>query len=112
MSWRDRPYADGGDDWSRSGGGMGGVSFGLPKPTRVVTYLLIINVALFILMALSDGLADTLRYVGVMAVWQYTWKGTPITSGGVVLSPFFFFVLFVFLTLAFPFLAFWPSSPS
>jgi membrane associated rhomboid family serine protease len=98
MSWRDRPYADGGDNWSRAGGGVGGVSFGLPKPTRVVTYLLIINVALFVLMALSGGLADTLTYIGVMTVWQVRLlDGTPVTSGGVLTGEIWRLVTYQYL---------------
>ncbi len=45
MSWRDRAYYHG----QRSSYDDGGSSFGLPKPTRYVKYLLIINVAVFII---------------------------------------------------------------
>lgn len=99
MSWRDRPYAgdhDGG--WSPSGGGVGGVGIGLPKPTRVVTYLLIINVAVFILMALSDALANALGYLGTMATWQVrTPGGVLLTSGGVLTGEIWRLVTYQYL---------------
>ena len=60
MSWRDRPYADDdGGGWSPQGRGM---SVGLPKPTRVVTYLLVINIVVFVLTAISASLRYSLSY--------------------------------------------------
>jgi len=62
MSWRDRPYRD--DVGGQSFGGAyagGGLGLGLPRPTRVVTILLIVNVAVFVLEAF--GLPFNHRFV-------------------------------------------------
>jgi len=51
MSWRDRPYYR---DQSLGNYGGGGVSFGFPKPTRYVIWLLAANGVVFLFEALSD----------------------------------------------------------
>ncbi|HUU91631.1 MAG TPA: rhomboid family intramembrane serine protease, partial [Phycisphaerae bacterium] len=45
MGLHDRPYWK---DSDQTGGGSGGMSLGMPKPTRMVKYLLIINLAAFL----------------------------------------------------------------
>ncbi len=78
MSWRDRPYAEDGGDYAWSGTGPG-VTFGLPRPTQVVKVLLIVNIGVFVLMALSQSLAAVLEQHFAMAVW-----GGTASSGGVL----------------------------
>jgi membrane associated rhomboid family serine protease len=51
----------------------------LPKPTKVVTYLLVINIAIFVLITVSSVLREALCHVGMMAVWA-----TPLTGGGIL----------------------------
>ncbi len=89
MSWRDRPYASGEDGGWPPGGG--GVRFGLPKPTRLVVYLLIINVGVFVL-TIVPGLGDFLRYYGMMAVGP-----TYATGGGVLTGQIWRLVTYQYL---------------
>lgn len=53
MGWQDRPYAHSG--YRYQGGGF---SLGLPSPTRVVKYLILINIAIFVIQSLSAGLLE------------------------------------------------------
>ena len=62
MTWRDRPYAQEGD------GGFGGAGLGLPRPTRVVTILLIVNFALFLLTALTRSAGSPLIQWGALVL--------------------------------------------
>jgi len=83
MSWRDRPYAgDRGGGWHQ-GQGMG---FSLPKPTRVVTCLLVINIGIFVLVALSEGLRGVVYYYGMMANRETVTSGGRVLTGGGVLT--------------------------
>ncbi len=71
MGWRDRPYSSGG----YSPYNDVGFSFGLPKPTPFVKYLLIINIGVFILQAifrgtLEAGFALIAGPVGIVQFWR------------------------------------------
>jgi membrane associated rhomboid family serine protease len=65
MSWRDRPYPYDDVGGYASRGGMG---LGLPRPTRLVTILLIVNFVVFFLAAVSRTLMDMLYGLGEMRV--------------------------------------------
>jgi len=65
MSWSNRPYSD--DDLRAYAWG-GGLNLGLPRPTRVVTVLLIVNVAAFVLSAISSAVRQTLYGYGEMRI--------------------------------------------
>jgi len=58
MPLSDRPYWREGQGPSWHGGGRGGLTFGLPKPSKAVKTLLIINVAVFVLQMFLDGSPD------------------------------------------------------
>lgn len=73
MSWRDRPYAQDGDE-------SGGMRFGMPRPTRVVGIMLLVNLGLFVLTALTGGRGSPLVDLGalmlpprasVLEVWRW-----------------------------------------
>jgi len=63
MGWYDRPYA--GSDEPRTTPTLGG--FGLPRPTRVVKILLIVNVLVFIVVALSGRYTSTAYEFGALS---------------------------------------------
>ena len=65
MSWRDRPYG-GEPQGPYSRGTGGGIGLGMPRPTRVVKYLLIANFAVFILAALTGQQNSFLFKWGMM----------------------------------------------
>ena len=90
MSWRDRPYANG-SGGGRPGGGSG-MGLALPKPTYVVRYLLIVNIAIFVVTALSGGLRDATRYFGMMSVWA-----NPEAGGGVMTGQIWRLVTYQYL---------------
>ena len=94
MSWRDRPYAseDGGGSSGGGSGGGSGMGLALPKPTLVVRYLLIINIAIFVLVALFAGFRDALRYLGMMSVWA-----NPEAGGGVMTGQIWRLVTYQYL---------------
>lgn len=81
MSVYDRPYMrdDSGPSYGGEGGGTGGggISWGLPKLTPVVKWLLIINVVVFIIQSLvAERYPEFNRFFGVSvsrfwAVWTY-----------------------------------------
>lgn len=55
MSWQDRDYNRGGpSSFSR-----GGMSIGFPKPTKYVKYLLIINIAIFVIQSITRGTLES-----------------------------------------------------
>jgi membrane associated rhomboid family serine protease len=72
MSWRDRPYA-GGDD------GLGGSALGLPKPTPVVSGILVACLVAFVISVLTRNAGWPLRAWGALALpphkpgWQ-VWR--------------------------------------
>ena len=65
MGWGDRPYSTG-PQGPRYGGG--GISFGLPRLTPVVKKLLIANLAIFVLAALSRRVGGPIYEWGCMNV--------------------------------------------
>jgi membrane associated rhomboid family serine protease len=79
MGLHDRPYwrDDGGGDW-RGGGLRHSLAFGLPKPTKAVKYLLIMNGVVFLVQILflaiaKESLGDFLgaSVDGFWQVWRY-----------------------------------------
>jgi membrane associated rhomboid family serine protease len=70
MTWRDRPYAQGGE------GGFGGAAFGLGRPTRVVAILLIANLLVFLFTAFAGRAGATLASFGqlVMPPYEPAWQ--------------------------------------
>ena len=72
MSWYDRDYYR----EKPSGYGHQGLSFGFPPPTRYVKYLLIINIAVFIMQAIFRGQIEPkfalldFRDIDISVVWR------------------------------------------
>jgi len=72
MGWRDRPYAR--HDFDRQPPRQfGGMTMGLPRPGRVVKYLLIVNVAVFFLQIFFGDLLVAGLAV-VPAWWWQVWR--------------------------------------
>jgi len=85
MPLSDRPYWREGQGPSWQGGGRGGLTFGLPKPSKAVKTLLIINLAVFVAQMFLDRprlgpmgatLGPMSRYLGVTVgefyePWRY-----------------------------------------
>ena len=61
MSFQDRHYRGQPGQYGPPGGGAGGLRFGLPKPTRVVKYLLIINTVIFVIQLIFRNQAQSGR---------------------------------------------------
>ena len=75
MGLHDRPYWK--DEQDGGAGGLGGVRIGMPKPGKMVKYLLIINLAVFLLQIIS-GLALkielSLLFGATVADWWQVWR--------------------------------------
>ncbi|MFP4353912.1 MAG: rhomboid family intramembrane serine protease [Phycisphaerae bacterium] len=70
-----------GEDSYGSGGAMGGLTIGMPKPGQVVKVLLIINIAVFIIQQFADAGTKTWNYgvlssnLGVtVSAWWQIWR--------------------------------------
>jgi len=61
MGLHDRPYMRRGPQAYDSGGGLSGITMGLPRPTPVVKWLLIINFAVFVVQIFFDQ-PETVRF--------------------------------------------------
>lgn len=65
MGWENRPYSSGQDGPYRGGSGLGA---GLPAPTKAVKYLLISNIAVYVLVAITGKGGSPLFSLGCMNV--------------------------------------------
>ncbi|KKM21798.1 hypothetical protein LCGC14_1631800 [marine sediment metagenome] len=71
MGLHDRPYMQ--EEQKRyggGGGGMGGMRVGMPKPTGVIRYLLIINIAVLVASRFGEGMVFDLFAVKASLWWQ------------------------------------------
>ena len=78
MGLHDRPYWRGeqGGDYGAGGAGRG-LTVGMPKPGKVVKYLLIINIAVFLLQVISQaafGLDLGLLFGAMLGGWWQVWR--------------------------------------
>ena len=54
MSFQDRQYSQRGPG-GYGGSGLSGITFGMPKLTPLVKYLLIINIGIFVIQLIAEG---------------------------------------------------------
>lgn len=71
MGLHDRPYWR--DDFDRGGKGFGTILAGMPKPTSVVKWLLIANIAVFVLQLIPEHVVEEALAV-VPSVWWQVWR--------------------------------------